>query len=142
MSPDPGLNSGFMIAEVTAAALMSENKQRAAPCSIDSTPTSANQEDHVSMACHAARRLTEMNHNLAHIVAIELLIATQGIEFRAPVETSKRLQQVMQKVRDHVARLEGDRYLADDIATVKRLVMERSIIASLGENDVLPQLKP
>jgi histidine ammonia-lyase len=142
MSPDPGLNSGFMIAEVTAAALMSENKQRAAPCSIDSTPTSANQEDHVSMACHAARRLTEMNHNLAHIVAIELLIATQGIEFRAPVETSERLRKVMQKVRDHVARLEGDRYLADDIATVKQLVMERSIIASLGETDLLPQLKP
>jgi len=142
MSPDPGLNSGFMIAEVTAAALMSENKQRAAPCSIDSTPTSANQEDHVSMACHAARRLTEMNHNLAHIVAIELLIATQGIEFRAPVETSEHLRKVMQKVRDHVARLEGDRYLADDIATVKQLVMERSIIASLGETDLLPQLKP
>ena len=142
MSPDPGLNSGFMIAEVTAAALMSENKQRAAPCSIDSTPTSANQEDHVSMACHAARRLTEMNHNLAHIVAIELLIATQGIEFREPVKTSERLRKVMQKVRDHVARLEGDRYLADDIATVKQLVIERSIIASLGETDLLPQLKP
>jgi len=142
MSPDPGLNSGFMVAEVTAAALMAENKQRAAPCSIDSTPTSANQEDHVSMACHAARRLTEMNHNLAHIVAIELLIATQGIEFRIPVETSKRLQQVMLKVREHVAPLGDDRYLSDDIAIVKQLVMERTIIASLGKTDLLPQLEP
>ena len=142
MSPDPGLNSGFMVAEVTAAALMAENKQRAAPCSIDSTPTSANQEDHVSMACHAARRLTEMNHNLAHIVAIELLIATQGVELRAPVETSKQLQQVMQALRDHVAPLGEDRYLADDIATVKRLVMEGSVIAALDDTDLLPQLKP
>lgn len=141
MSPQPGLNSGFMVAEVTAAALMAENKQRAAPCSIDSTPTSANQEDHVSMGCHAARRLTEMNHNLAHIIAIELLIATQGVEFRAPVETSKHLQQVMQVVRDHVAPLEGDRYLADDIAAVKQLVMERSVITALDETDLLPQLK-
>ena len=88
LTPDPGLNSGFMIAEVTAAALMAENKHRAMPCSIDSTPTSANQEDHVSMACHGARRLAEMNHNLAHIVAIELLISTQGVEFRAPIATS------------------------------------------------------
>jgi histidine ammonia-lyase len=142
MSPDPGLNSGFMVAEVTAAALMAENKQRAAPCSIDSTPTSANQEDHVSMACHAARRLTEMNHNLAHIVGIELLIAIQGVEFRAPLETSALLQRVMQKVRDHVAPLGVDRYLADDIATAKRLVMERSVIESIGETELLPQLKP
>ena len=142
MSPDPGLNSGFMVAEVTAAALMAENKQRAAPCSIDSTPTSANQEDHVSMACHAARRLTEMNHNLAHIVGIELLIAIQGVEFRAPLETSALLQRVMLKVRDHVAPLGVDRYLADDIATAKRLVMERSVIESIDETELLPQLKP
>ena len=141
MSPDPGLNSGFMVAEVTAAALMSENKQRATPCSIDSTPTSANQEDHVSMACHAARRLTEMNHNLAHIVAIELLIAIQGVEFRTPLETSPLLQRVMSVVRAHVAPLEGDRYLADDIATVKQLVMEGTVIESLGEIDLLPRLK-
>lgn len=142
VSPDPGLNSGFMIAEVTAAALMAENKQRATPCSIDSTPTSANQEDHVSMACHGARRLIEMNHNLANIVAIELLIATQGIEFRAPEKTSEHLRNVMQEIRRHVARLEGDRYLADDIAAVKKLVVERSIITALGEDGLLPQLSP
>ncbi len=142
ISPDPGLNSGFMIAEVTAAALMAENKQRALPCSLDSTPTSANQEDHVSMACHAARRLDEMNHNLAHILAIELLIGVQGVEFRAPVETSARLQKVMQKVRGSVAPLEDDRYLADDIAAIKQLVVERAIIASLGEIGLLPEIDP
>lgn len=142
LSPDPGLNSGFMIAEVTSAALMAENKQRATPCSIDSTPTSANQEDHVSMACHAARRLDAMNHNLANIIAIELMVGTQGIEFRAPIKTSARLMRVMKKVRSQVARLENDRYLANDIAAVKQMVMERSIIAALGELGLLPQLDP
>ena len=90
----------------------------------------------------AARELADMNHNLAHIVAIELLIATQGVEFRAPVETSSQLQQVMKKVRSHVAPLEGDRYLADDIAEIKQLVFNRSIIAALGDTGVLPKLSP
>ncbi|NQV98226.1 MAG: histidine ammonia-lyase, partial [Rhodospirillales bacterium] len=84
LSPNPGLNSGLMIAEVTSAALMSENKQKAAPCSVDSTPTSANQEDHVSMAAHGARRLMPMIANLNQILGVELLCAAQGIEFRAP----------------------------------------------------------
>ena len=140
LTPDPGLNSGFMIAEVTAAALMAENKQRASPCSIDSTPTSANQEDHVSMACHGARRLGEMNHNLANIIAIELLISTQGVEFRAPVETSSTLRRVMAKIRSEVTALQGDRYLADDIARVKNMVFERDILAALGDDSLLPQL--
>jgi histidine ammonia-lyase len=140
LSPDPGLNSGFMIAEVTAAALMAENKHRAMPCSIDSTPTSANQEDHVSMACHGAKRLAWMNPNLAHIVAIELLIGTQGVEFRSPIATSKPLQQVMKAVRSRVAPLGGDRYLADDIAAVEQLVSDRSIIEALSEDDLLPGL--
>ena len=83
LTPTPGLNSGLMIAEVTTAALMSENKHLATPCSTDSTPTSANQEDHVSMAAHGAMRLGRMNRNLAHIVAVEALCAAQGIEFRA-----------------------------------------------------------
>jgi len=131
-----------MIAEVTAAALMAENKQRATPCSIDSTPTSANQEDHVSMACHAARRLGEMNHNLAHIIAIELLISVQGIELRAPLKTSPRLALVMQTVRSSVAPLENDRYLSDDIAAIKQLVMDRSIIKPLVEDGLLPRLQP
>ena len=140
LTPDPGLNSGFMIAEVTAAALMAENKHRAMPCSIDSTPTSANQEDHVSMACHGARRLAEMNHNLAHIVAIELLISTQGVEFRAPITTSGPLQRVMQTVRAQVLPLQGDRYLSDDIAAIKQLVSDRNIIDALNPDDLLPGL--
>jgi histidine ammonia-lyase len=141
LSPAPGLNSGFMIAEVTSAALMSENKQRAALASIDSTPTSANQEDHVSMACHAARRLAAMNHNLAHIIAIELLTGVQGIEFRAPIETSPALLKVMATIRSRVKRLERDRYMADDMATVKDMVMERNIIAALEDDTLLPKLK-
>jgi len=140
LSPDPGLNSGFMIAEVTSAALMSENKHKAMPCSIDSTPTSANQEDHVSMACHAARRLESMNYNLANIIAIELLTSVQGIEFRAPIETSPALLKVMQTVRRHVRRLEDDRYLADDIATATEMVMNREIILTLEDDNLLPIL--
>jgi histidine ammonia-lyase len=140
LTPNPGLNSGFMIAEVTAAALMAENKQRATPCSIDSTPTSANQEDHVSMACHGARRITDMNHNLAHIIAIELLISTQGVEFRTPVQTSSPLRRVMAELREQVTPLEEDRYLADDIATIKQMVFERRIIAALDDSAMLPSL--
>ncbi len=89
LTPEPGLNSGFMIAEVTTAALMSENKHLANPCSTDSTPTSANQEDHVSMAAHGARRLGRMCDNLEVILGIELLCAAQGVEFRAPLSTSR-----------------------------------------------------
>jgi len=142
LSPNPGLNSGFMIAEVTSAALMSENKHKAMPCSIDSTPTSANQEDHVSMACHAARRLEAMNHNLASIIAIELLTSVQGIEFRAPVKTSHALVKVMKVIRKRVKRLEDDRYLADDIASVQKMVMKRDIIVVLGDDNLLPLLSP
>ena len=140
LTPNPGLNSGFMIAEVTSAALMAENKQRAMPCSIDSTPTSANQEDHVSMACHAARRLAAMNHNLAHIIGIELLTGIQGIEFRSPIKTSPALIKVMQAVRRQVATLEDDRYLADDIARIATLVENRNIIAALENDLLLPAL--
>ncbi len=116
LTPDPGVNSGFMIAEVTSAALMSENKHRAAPCSVDSTPTSCNQEDHVSMACHAARRLIDMNKNLAQIIGIELLTAAQGIEFRKPLNTSPTLQGVIAKLREKIPALKGDRFMADDMA--------------------------
>ena len=127
LSPEPGVNSGFMIAEVTSAALMSENKQRAAPCSVDSTPTSGNQEDHVSMACHAARRLGFMNQNLAQIVGIELLTAAQGIEFRAPLKTSPALQGVIAGLREKIPALEGDRYMADDLAAAHEMVAKKEI---------------
>ena len=139
LTPEPGLNSGFMIAEVTSAALMAENKQRAMPCSVDSTPTSANQEDHVSMGCHAARRLGDMNQNLSYIIAIELMIGVQGVEFRAPVQTSECLMSVMAKVRSQVERLQDDRYMAPDINAVQRMVIDRSIVA-LIQADHLPTL--
>ncbi len=122
LTPEPGLNSGLMIAEVTTAALMSENKHLANPCSTDSTPTSANQEDHVSMAAHGARRLARMNKNLSAILGVELMCAAQGIEFRAPLSTSPLLQQVMSDIRSAVPRIDEDRYLADDIAKAAQLV--------------------
>ena len=121
---DSGVNSGFMIAQVTAAALASENKQRAAPASIDSLPTSANQEDHVSMATHAARRLGEMNENLADILAIELLAAAQGIDFRKPLATSRPLSEAHALVRAVAAFWDRDRLMAPDIAAVGRLVRD------------------
>ena len=121
---DSGVNSGFMIAQVTAAALASENKQRAAPASIDSLPTSANQEDHVSMATHAARRLADMNENLADIVAIELLAAAQGIDLRAPLATSKPLGQAHAMIRQVAAFWDQDRLMAPDIAAVSALVRQ------------------
>jgi len=122
LTPDPGLNSGFMIAEVTSAALMSENRHLANPCSTDSTPTSANQEDHVSMAAHAAVRLLRMNTNLATIVGIEALCAAQGVEFRAPLKTSARLQSVIDQLRATSPRLEQDRYLATDLKAIGHLI--------------------
>jgi histidine ammonia-lyase len=117
-----GLNSGFMIAQVTAAALASENKSLAHPASVDSLPTSANQEDHVSMATFAARRLADMAQNTAGIVAIELLAAAQGVDFRAPRRTSPALQQVMAEIRALVPFYDKDRQFAPDIEAVTRLV--------------------
>ncbi|TNE46302.1 MAG: histidine ammonia-lyase [Sphingomonadales bacterium] len=122
LSADPGLQSGLMIAEVTSAALMSENRSLANPRTVDSTPTSANQEDHVSMACHAARRLGEMNRNLAGILGIEALSAAQGIEYRAPIETSVALSAVIGRVRDVSPRLTEDRDVSGDIAAATELV--------------------
>ncbi|WP_306253358.1 histidine ammonia-lyase [Parvularcula sp. IMCC14364] len=131
LSPSPGVNSGFMIAEVTSAALMSENKQKAAPCSVDSTPTSANQEDHVSMAAHAARRLTGMNDNLAHIIGIEWLIAAQGVELRAPLTTSPALQNTINALRLRVPGLKEDRLMAPDIATATTALRQGTLIKSV-----------
>ena len=117
-----GLNSGFMIAQVTAAALVSENKAIASPCSVDSIPTSANQEDHVSMATHAARRLGAMNENAAAVVGIELLAAAQGIDFHRPARSSAALEQVHASIRRDVAHYAADRYFAPDIEAAKRWV--------------------
>ena len=117
-----GVNSGFMVPQVTAAALASENKALAHPASVDSLPTSANQEDHVSMATFAARRLGDMASNSAAIAAIELLAAAQGIDFRAPLRTSPRLQQVHDRIRACAGFYDHDRYFAPDISAVQSLV--------------------
>jgi len=132
LTPDPGLNSGLMIAEVTTAALMSENKHLANPCSTDSTPTSANQEDHVSMAAHGARRLKKMNENLNVIIGVELMCAAQGIEFRKPLATSQKLNEIMITIRRAIPTVEQDRYLAYDIASAAALVADGKIIANMG----------
>ncbi len=125
--PEPGLNSGFMLAHVTAAALAGENKMLAHPASVDSLPTSANQEDHVSMATHGARRLLEMAENTAGIVAIELLAAAQGVDLRAPLTTSPRLQEVVAALRRRVAFWSEDREMAPDIAAARDLVASGEI---------------
>ena len=128
LTPNPGLNSGLMIAEVTSAALMSENKHLANPCSTDSTPTSANQEDHVSMAAHAARRLKKMNKNLNTIIGIELMCGAQGVEFRAPLKTSVKLTKVLSSIREVVPKIVEDRYLANDIEILRELVVGGKIL--------------
>lgn len=138
LTPDPGLNSGLMIAEVTTAALMSENKHLANPCVTDSTPTSANQEDHVSMAAHGARRLMQMAENLNYILGVELLCAARGVEFRAPLQTSPVLQQVLTRLRQDVTRLEEDRYMAPDLEAAKALVADGALLDGLTAE--LPEL--
>ncbi|MBV8915890.1 MAG: histidine ammonia-lyase [Acetobacteraceae bacterium] len=122
LTPHPGLNSGFMIPQVTAAALVSENKQRAHPASVDSIPTSANQEDHVSMAAHGARRLLPMTANLAHVIGIELLVAGQGCDFHAPLRSSAPLEAVRAQLRRQVPHLDEDRSFASDIAAATAMV--------------------
>lgn len=122
-----GINSGFMIAQVTAAALASENKSLAHPASVDSLPTSANQEDHVSMATFAARRLMPMCDNTTGIIAVELLAACQGIDFLRPLKSSPSLEKVHELVRQQVPFYEEDRYFAPDIAAVKSLIQTGKI---------------
>jgi histidine ammonia-lyase len=128
LAPDSGVNSGFMLAQVTAAALVAENRMLCHPASIDSIPTSANQEDHVSMATHGARRLLEMTANALHIIAIELLAACQGIDLRAPLKTSPRLAAVHSALRLGVPFARSDRLLALDIEeaaiTVRRIEVQ------------------
>lgn len=130
---EPGLNSGFMIAHVTAAALASENKSHAHPASVDSLPTSANQEDHVSMATFAARRLDQMAHNTAVIVGIELLAAAQGIEFHRPLRSSGTLEDVHAQLRAQVAPYDADRFFAPDIEAARRMVVDGALSASCKE---------
>jgi len=127
LTPDAGLNSGFMIVHVTAAALASENKSLAHPASVDSLPTSANQEDHVSMATFAARRLQQMLRNTEYIVAIELLAAAQGIEFLRPLKSSDALEGILQLVRSVSPAMMIDRSLAPDMEQVRALITQGRI---------------
>ncbi|HYE48871.1 MAG TPA: histidine ammonia-lyase [Azospirillaceae bacterium] len=129
---DGGINSGFMIAHVTAAALASENKGLAHPASVDSIPTSANQEDHVSMATWAARRLADMADNAAGIVAVEYLAAAQGIGFHRPLKSSGLLEEAVAALRAVVAPYDQDRYFAPDIAAAKRLVQDGTLGRGAG----------
>jgi len=140
LSPRPGLHSGMMIAEVTSAALMSENKQLAHPASVDSTPTSANQEDHVSMACHAANRLFRMNANLSQIIGIELLTGAQGVELRSPLRPSESLQTAVAALRANIPPLDSDRYMAGELATAAQLIASGAIVRAV-EAIGLPQLE-
>jgi histidine ammonia-lyase len=128
LTSHPGLNSGFMIPQVTAAALVSENKQKAYPASVDSIPTSANQEDHVSMAAHGARRLLAMADNVAAVVAIEFLAAAQGCDFHRSLPSSDALESVRRRLREIVPHLEEDRHLHPDIAAAVELVSAGAVI--------------
>ena len=139
LAKNAGLNSGMMIAEVTSAALMSENKQMAFPASVDSTPTSADQEDHVSMACHGARRLLQMTDNLAGIVGIEAVVAAQGLDFRAPLKTSTELTAAHAAIRAKVPTLELDRFMAGDLEAGAELVKGGALNASVSAG-ILPGL--
>src|SRR2546427_10710681 len=131
LTPEPGLNSGFMIAQVTAAALASENKALATPHSVDSISTSGNQEDYVSMGMSGARRLERMLRNLRHTIAIELLCACQGIDLLAPLQTGKLAKKAHEAVRTKSRMLSVDRPLAPDIEAVAALVAEGAIAAIL-----------
>ena len=138
LTPRPGLNSGFMIPQVTAAALVSENKQRAFPASVDSIPTSANQEDHVSMAAHGSRRLIAMAANVDAVLGIELLASAQGCDFHAPLRSSAAVERVRGLLRAQVPMLENDRHMAPDISAATRLVIDGALIEFVE----LPGLAP
>ena len=131
LTPRPGLNSGFMIPQVTAAALVSENKQCAYPASVDSIPTSANQEDHVSMAAHGARRLMPMARNTTAVIGIELMVAAQGCDFHRGLTSSQCLENVRRIVRAKIAALDDDRHMHPDLEEANKLVRTGSIVRAL-----------
>ncbi|MEZ5782487.1 MAG: histidine ammonia-lyase [Rhizobiaceae bacterium] len=136
LTPKPGLNSGFMIPQVTAAALVSENKQKAYPASVDSIPTSANQEDHVSMAAHGARRLIGMIENATAVVGIELLAAAQGCDFHRPLASSTPLDAVRALLRAEVPHLDDDRHFHPDMEKANVLVRSGKVLAAASTVDL------
>jgi histidine ammonia-lyase len=139
LTPESGVNSGFMMAQVTAAALVAENRMLCHPASVDSIPTSANQEDHVSMATHGARRLLTMSANALNIVAVEFLAACQAIDLRAPLKTSKALRGAYDVLRLKVPFAATDRLLALDIEEAA-LVLRRPDVQSLADT-LLPSFR-
>ena len=141
LTPNPGLNSGLMMPQVTAAALIAENKQCAHPASVDSIPTSANQEDHVSMAAHGARRLHPMIRNAAAVIGIELITAAQGCDFHRGLRSSVALEAVREATRARIPTLGDDRYLHADLEAASALVRERALLAAVT-GVVLPSLEP
>ncbi len=142
LTPQPGLNSGFMIPQVTAAALVSENKQRAYPASVDSIPTSPNQEDHVSTAAHGARRLLAMAENAMGVIGIELLAAAQGCDFHRPLTSSAALERVRTALRARVPFLDVDRYLHPDLTEATALVRSGAMIRAVGDVPLPSILEP
>lgn len=140
LTPQPGLNSGFMIPQVTAAALVSENKQMAFPASVDSIPTSANQEDHVSMAAHGARRLLKMAKNVDYVLGIELLAAAQACDFHAPLTSSSALEAVRARLRRDVPTLDHDRLMHPDIEAATALIRMGDVLRAAGLP--MPTLEP
>ncbi len=130
---DSGVNSGFMIAQVSAAALVSENKCLAFPASVDTIPTSAGQEDHVSMATHGALKARRIAHNAAGVVGIELLAACQGVDFHNPLKTSPALASAMAAIRAAVPFHEADRYLADDIGWAQNAVLDGALSGAVQQ---------
>jgi histidine ammonia-lyase len=121
---DGGVNSGLMIPQVTQAALVAENRSLAFPASVDSVPTSAGQEDHVSMAPIAARKAAQIARNVAGIIGVELIAAAQGVDYHAPLGTSAKLQPLHSKIRAISPRLESDRYWADEMAALQSAVLK------------------
>ena len=140
LTPRPGLNSGFMIPHVTAAALVSENKQKAYPASVDSIPTSANQEDHVSMAAHGARRLLGMVENATAVIGIEALAAAQGCDFHAPLRSSEALEAVRATLRAEIPTLDEDRYFHPDMAASIAMVRRGALVDAV--QTALPRVTP
>ncbi|MCC2975916.1 histidine ammonia-lyase [Sphingomonas sp. PL-96] len=132
LTPKPGLNSGFMIPQVTAAALVSENKQRAYPASVDSIPTSANQEDHVSMAAHGARRLLDMAENAIAVIGIEWLAAAQGVDFHAPLASGAALEAARACLRARVPALADDRHFYPDMEAANTLIRSGALASTAG----------
>ena len=127
LTPDGGVNSGLMIPQVTQAALVSENKSLAFPASVDSIPTSAGQEDHVSMAPIAARKAAQIARNAAGVIAVELIAAAQGVDYHAPLKTSEKLQTLHARVRGITPHLESDRYWADEMAALQAAVLKGEV---------------